>query len=254
MKISIITLFPAMLSGFFNESIVKRAQDKKRVDIELINLREFAVDAYGSVDDRPYGGGVGMVMRVEPIYDALRKLKVKSPKSKVKGKVILTSPKGKSYTHKKAREYAQLDHLIMIAGHYEGVDERVMSFVDEEVSMGDFILTGGEIIASAITDSVVRLLPGVLKKDDATYYESFREVSIDDLIEVVGNDPLLTALRAKGRVQVQLLECPHYTRPEIFQTMKVPEVLLSGHHKAIHMWQLKMAYQETLKKRKDLLE
>ncbi len=255
MKISIITLFPAMLSGFFNESIVKRAQEKKYVDIELINLREYAVDSYGSVDDRPYGGGVGMVLRVEPIFNALSNIKNKILKIKnKKEKIIITTPKGKMYDQEKAREYAELDHLIIIAGHYEGVDERVMSFVDEEISMGDFILTGGEIVATAITDSVVRLLPGVLKKKDATYYESFREVMIGELIEAVGDDPLLNALYKKGRVKVRLLECPHYTRPEVFQTMKVPEILLSGNHKAMIQWQLKMAYQETVKKRKDLLE
>ncbi|HLD26797.1 MAG TPA: tRNA (guanosine(37)-N1)-methyltransferase TrmD [Patescibacteria group bacterium] len=250
MKISIITLFPAMLSGFFNESIVQRAQEKKCVDIELVNLREYAVDTYGSVDDRPYGGGVGMVLRVEPIYDALKKLKIKNKKEKI----IITTPKGKIYNQKKAYEYAHLDNLIIIAGHYEGIDERVLYYVDEEISMGNFILTGGEIVAGAITDSVVRLLPGVLKKENATYYESFREVAIDDVVEAVGDDPLLIALQKKGRMTIRLLESAHYTRPELFQTAKVPDILLSGNHKAIHLWQLKMAYKETVQKRKDLLE
>lgn len=243
-----------MLSGFFNESIVKRAQEKKCVEIELVDLRNFAVDSYGSVDDRPYGGGAGMVIRVQPIYAALNKLKVKNQKLKIKEKIIITSPKGILYTQKKAREYAELDHLIIIAGHYEGIDARVNNYIDEEISFGDFVLTGGEIVASAIVDSVVRLLPVVLKKEDATRSETFREVAVDDLIEAVGDDLILTVLRKKGILKVKLLEYPHYTRPEIFHAMKVPEILLSGNHKKIDLWRLKMAYKETVKKRKDLLE
>lgn len=233
MKISIITLFPKMISGFFEESIVKRAQDKKLVEIEIINLRDFAIDDYGTVDDRPYGGGTGMILRIEPIYKALEK--VKSQKLKIKSssqnsKVIITSPKGKVFDQKKAVEYSNLDNLIIIAGHYEDVDARVLDFVDEEISMGDFILTGGEIPASAIVDSVVRLIPGVLKKDQATKNESF---NINDK---------------------KILEHPQFTRPEEFMGKKVPEILLKGDHKKIEKWRLEKSLEETQKKRSDLLD
>ncbi len=224
MKISIITLFPKMITSFFNESIIKRAQKKKLVNIELINLRDFAVDDYGSVDDRPYGGGAGMILRVEPIFKALEK--VKSQKSKV----ILTSAKGKKFNQQLAINYSQLDHLVIIAGHYEGVDERVLNYVDEEISLGDFIMTGGEISSAMITDAIVRLIPGVLKKDEAILEETFN---------------------IKGE---NLLEYPQYTRPENFNGLKVPKVLTGGNHKEIEKWRLEMAKKETLKKRPDLLD
>jgi len=235
MKISIITLFPKMIKGFFEESIIKRAVEKKLVEIEIVNLRDFAIDDYGTVDDRPYGGGTGMILRADVIYKALSKitndkLKItnKIPNSKIQ-KIILTSPKGKVFDQKKAQEYSKLDHLIIIAGHYEDVDARVLDFVDEEVSMGDFIMTGGEITAVAIVDSLVRLIPGVLKKDEAVRQESFN----------INNK--------------KLLEYPQYTRPESFKGLKVPKVLMSGDHKKIEDWRLKKALEETRKKRPDLL-
>jgi tRNA (guanine37-N1)-methyltransferase len=226
MKITILTLFPKMISGFFEESIVKRAQEKKLVDIELINLRDFAIDDYGTVDDRPYGGGAGMVLRVDVLHKAISKIQIKNKKEKI----ILTSAKGKQFDQEKAIKYSKLDHLIIIAGHYEGVDERVLDYIDEEVSLGDFVMTGGEIPAAAITDSVVRLISGVLKKDQATKNESF---------DINGK---------------KLLEHPQYTRPEIFNNKKVPEILLSGDHKKIKDWQVKKALEETRKKRPDLLD
>ena len=228
MKISIITLFPNMVSGFFNESIVKRACKKKLVKINLINLRDFAINKYGQVDDRPYGGGAGMIIRVEPVYNAIQSLNLK--KKDKKNKIVLTSAKGKVFNQEKAKEYSKLENLVLIAGHYEGVDERVLKYVDEEISIGDFILTGGEIVASAITDSVVRLLPRVLKKEEAVKDESFS--------------------KRKGQ---RLLEYPQYTRPEEFKGHKVPEILLSGNHNKINEWKMKKAYEETETKRKDLL-
>jgi tRNA (guanine37-N1)-methyltransferase len=236
MKISIITLFPKMISSFFEESIVKRAVDKKLVEIEIINLRDYAIDDYGTVDDRPYGGGAGMILRVDVIYKALskitnNKLQITNEisNSKIKTKIIITSPKGKVFDQKKADKYSKLDNLIIIAGHYEDVDVRILDYVDEEISMGDFILTGGEIPASAIVDSVVRLIPGVLKKDQATKNESF---NIDNK---------------------KILEYPQYTRPEEFMGKKVPEVLLKGDHKKIEKWRLEKSLEETKKKRPDLL-
>ncbi|MFA9288693.1 MAG: tRNA (guanosine(37)-N1)-methyltransferase TrmD [Weeksellaceae bacterium] len=251
MKISIITLFPNMLKGFFAESIVKKAQEKKLVEIEIIDLRLYALDKYGTVDDRPYGGGAGMVLRIEPLKEAIDfacndKLK--------KCRTVLTSAKGARFNQEKANKYVKLDHLVVIAGHYEGFDDRVTSYIDEEVSIGDFILTGGEIVAAAITDSVIRLIPGVLKKEEATVEESFYRVRLLELMDVVGNDPILMKLEKKGETHVQLLEYPHYTRPEVFEEKHVPEILMSGDHEAVRKWRLKKAYEQTVKKRPDLLD
>lgn len=253
MKITVITLFPQMIKGFFEESIVRRAQESGRVEIEVVNLRDFADDARGTVDDRPYGGGAGMVFKVDVLHRALIKLKVKNAKSKIKEKVILTSARGSIFNQKKAAELSKLKHIILIAGHYEGVDERVYGYIDEEISIGDFILTGGEIAAAAIVDSVVRLIPGVLKKDDATANESFFEFDIDELISIVGEHKSLISLKKQGIKKVQLLEYPHYTRPEEYEGVKVPSVLKSGDFKKIYEWKVQRAFEETLKKRPDLL-
>lgn len=264
MKITIITLFPKMLEGFFQESIVKRAQEKKLVEIEIINLRNFAIDNYGTVDDKPYGGGVGMILRIEPIHKAVQFAitnhqspifkQASIPKKQLPNKkIILTSAKGQAFNQQLAIGYSQLDHLVIIAGHYEGIDERIMNFVDEEVSLGDFIMTGGEITAGAIVDSIVRLIPGVLKKTKATQEESFALTSINQIVEAVGENSILLKLKKKGVKEVKLLEYPHYTRPENFQDKKVPPILLSGDHKKIESWQIKKSFEETLKKRPDLL-
>lgn len=248
MKISIITLFPKMIESFINESIIKRAIDKKFVEIEIINLRDFAKDKYRTVDDRPYGGGAGMVLKVDIVYAALNKIKTQ------KSKIILTSPKGIPFNQKKAFQLSKLDHVIILSGHYEGFDERILNYVDEEISLGDFVLTGGEIAASAIIDSIVRLVPQVLKKDSAIESESFFEVSLDTLINAVGKDTILQKLKQRGQEKVMLLEYPQYTRPEIFESWKVPDELLTGNHKEIEKWRLLYAYKETVKKRIDLLQ
>lgn len=246
MKITIITLFPKMIRGFFEESIVKRAQDKKIVEINTVYLRDFAVDSYGTVDDRPYGGGAGMVMRVDVLSRAVRSIS--------QGKVVLTSPRGKPFTQATAESLAKEPHLILIAGHYEGVDERVSSFVDEEISLGDFVMTGGEVTIAAVIDSVVRLLPGVLKKEEATRGESFGEVALAELLEVVPDDETLQQLSEKGVRSVRLLEYPQFTRPSDFEGVGVPEELLSGDPKRIKQWQLKTAWETTKKRRPDLLK
>jgi tRNA (guanine37-N1)-methyltransferase len=245
-----------MISGFFEESIVKRAIIKKLVEIELVNLRDFAIDNYGTVDDRPYGGGAGMIIRADVIYKALEKIKNQKLKIKItnkNSKIILASPKGKIFNQEKAKQYSKLDHLIIVCGHYEGVDERVLNFVDDEISLGDFVLTGGEIVAAIITDAVTRLIPGVLKKDEATEQESFFTISINQLIKIVGKNRLLAELKKKGGEELELLEYPQYTRPKEFKSLKVPKVLLSGNHKEIEKWRIKKAFEDTLKKRKDLL-
>lgn len=249
MNIHIITLFPQMIAGFFEESIVKRAQEKKSVHIKLINLRDFAIDDYGTVDDRPYGGGAGMVMRADVVDAALRSIRFAGTH-----KTIITSPKGTLFTQKKAIEYSLLDDLLIFAGHYEEVDERAYGLFDERVSLGDFILTGGEIVAATIADAVVRLVPGVLKKEDAAKEESFFRVDIQEVMDAVGEDELLTKLSKKGVRKITLLEYPQYTRPERYRDQKVPDILLSGHTAKIRKWRIKQAYLLTRTTRKDLLK
>lgn len=213
-----------MFSGVFSASIVKRAIEKGKLDITFVNLRDFASDAYGSVDDHPYGGGTGMVLRVDVIDRALQ-----HTRSLVKNstqRAILMTPQGETYTQHKARQLSTVDHLIILCGHYEGVDERARALVDEEISIGDYVLTGGEIPAMVLTDSVARLLPDVLAKLDATINESFEN---------------------------NMLEYPHYTRPETYGKASVPAVLLSGNHKKIMKWREEKALERTQKRRPDLL-
>ena len=208
MKIDILTLFPKMFKGPFAESILRRAQDKSLVEINIHNLRKWAKDKRKTVDDRPYGGGVGMILRIDVIDAAISKLKT------LNSKIILLDATGKTFTQQKARELVKLDHLILVAGHYEGVDHRVHEhLVDEVISIGDYVLTGGEIPAMVLTDAVVRLIPGVLEKPEATEFESFTHPSV--------------------------LEHPQYTRPEVYRRWKVPKVLLSGNHKEIEAWRKK---------------
>lgn len=203
MRFDIVTLFPEMFRGPFEFSIIKRALEKSLIEINCHNLRDFASDERGTVDDRPYGGGVGMVLMVEPIFEALKKIK--------SNRVVLLDPRGETFTQKKAVEFAKLEQITLLCGKYEGVDERVREhLVDETISIGNFVLTGGEIPAMVIVDSVTRLLPGVLVKPEATVFESFSN----------GNN----------------LEHPQYTRPEMFNGWKVPEVLLSGNHSKIDTW------------------
>lgn len=225
MRIDILTIFPEMFKGPFKESILRRATEKGLVKINVHNLRNWAKDKRGTVDDKPYGGGVGMVMMIAPIAEAIGELKVKSEKSKI----ILLSPRGKVWNQEMARKYSKLDHLILICGHYEGVDERVKNFVDEEISIGDYVLTGGEIPALVIVDSIVRLIPGVIEKPEAVKNESFSNFKF-------------------------LLEYPQYTRPENFQGLKVPKILLSGDHKKIEKWRAEQALKITKKLRPDLLK
>ena len=209
MIFDILTLFPEMFVGPFDFSIVKRAQEKKLIEINLHDLRDFAIDERGSVDDRPYGGGVGMVLRIEPIYEALNKINKNN-----KTRTILMDPRGEKFTQKRAKEYSKLDRLVLVCGHYEGIDERVKeNLVDETISVGDYVLTCGEIPAMIITDAVTRLISGVLEKHEATEIETFS--------------------------QKNYKEFPQYTRPEKFNDWKVPEILLSGNHAKIKKWREK---------------
>lgn len=225
MRIDIITIFPGMFAPVLNESIVKRAQKKGRVGIYIHNLRDYSADKHKKVDDRPFGGGSGMVMRPEPIFNAVEDIKSKA--NIRKSKVILLCPQGAKLTQKSAKGLAKYKHLIFICGHYEGIDERVRErLVDEEVSIGDYVLTGGELPAMVLADCLVRLIPGVLGDKKSLNFESF-----------TGN----------------LLEYPQYTRPANYRRMRVPAILLSGNHKKIEGWRKKQAVKRTRKLRPDLL-
>ena len=225
MKIDIITLFPEMFKGPFDESIIKRAVNNKLVNIQIHNLRKWALDDYGTVDDKPFGGDVGMLLRPEPVYNALEFVKNNNGFDLNNKKIILTSARGKKYDQKKAEELSKLNNIVIICGHYEGFDQRISDFmVDEEVSIGDYVLTGGELAAMIITDSITRLIPGVLGKDESSKIESFSEIELNDR-------------------KVRIPEYPQYTRPREFMGHKVPEVLLSGDPKKIKDWQYEQMEQ-----------
>ncbi len=211
----IITIFPEIFDSYFNESILKRAQKKGIVKIKIHNLRKWTTDKHKTVDDAPYGGGAGMVMKVGPVYRAIKD--IKSAIGNRQSKIVLLSAKGKKWNQQMAKIYSKLDEVILICGRYEGVDERVKKFVDEEISIGDYVLTGGEVPAMAVIDSITRLLPDVLGNVESAQDESHSSPGV--------------------------LEYPHYTRPETFEAkdkkLKVPKVLLSGNHKKIKEWREK---------------
>ena len=222
MRIDIITIFPELFSPFLKTSIIKRAQEKRKVTISVYNLRDYAKDKHKKVDDRPFGGGPGMVLMPQPIFDAIRKIK-----GKKKAKVILLCPTGNPLSQELAKKLTQEKHLILICGHYEGIDERVREcLVDESISIGDYVLTGGEIPAMVLVDCITRLIPGVLGRQESLVDESFEQ---------------------------NLLEYPQYTRPENFRGKTVPNVLLSGNHKVINEWRRKESLLRTKKYRPDLL-
>lgn len=224
MRIDIITIFPKMFSAVLDESIIKRAQAKGKVKIFIHDLRDYTLDKHRKVDDRPFGGGSGMVLQVEPIFRALEAVK---KKIKGKSRVILLCPQGKKYSQGHAKKLSKCANLIFICGHYEGIDERVrLHLTDEEVSIGDYVLTGGELAAMVVVDSLIRLIPGVLGDKNSLNFESFE-----------GN----------------LLEYPQYSRPAQFKNWKVPEVLVSGAHHKIESWRKVEALKRTGSRRPDLL-
>lgn len=227
MRITILTLFPDMFTGPFSESIIKRSQEKGSVEIQLVNIRDFGLGTHKVVDDKPYGGGVGMVMKVDVLDKAIKSVRDKTLHSHQQ-KVVLLDPRGKQFKQQTAQDFSTLQHIILLCGHYEGIDERVRNLVDVTISIGDFILTGGEIPAMLVTDAVVRLIPGVLK-ENATLHESF---SIEGF----------------------LLEYPHYTTPSEYKGEKVPTILLSGDHKKIDAWRQEQSMQITKTYRPDLLK
>lgn len=224
MDITILTLFPSMFSGPFDASIVKRAIAKKAVTITFVDIRDFATDKHKSVDEHPYGGGTGMILRVDVVARALAYAKSLHPKKHTY--VVSMDPQGKQLKQTDVKRLSAIEHLILLCGHYEGVDERIRSLVDEELSIGDYILTCGELPAMVLVDAITRLLPGVLKKEGVTANESFEH---------------------------NLLEYPQYTKPEVFNGQSVPKILLSGNHAKISLWQQQEAHTRTQKTRPDLL-
>ena len=220
MKITVLTLFPEYFDALLNTSIIKRAKEKELFEFECIDFRSFTKEKHGHVDDTPYGGGAGMVLMCQPILDALRSVRTSQ------STVILLSPQGQTFHQDMAREFSLKEHLIFICGHYEGFDERIRDYVDMQVSLGDFVLTGGEPACTVMCDAILRLIPGTIRQDS----------SDDDSF-------------SQG-----LLEYPQYTRPEIYEGKKVPDVLLSGHHANIANWRHQMALKNTCLHRPDLLK
>lgn len=223
MKIHVLSLFPQMFEGVFGQSILKKAQDKELVEIDVTDFRQYSGNKHNQVDDYPYGGGAGMVLKPEPLFSAVEDL--------TQGRnvrVILMCPQGERFTQKKAEELAKEEELVFLCGHYEGYDERIREhLVTDEISIGDFVLTGGELAAMTVIDAVVRLLPGVLGQEESHIQDSF---------------------------STGLLEHPHYTRPADFRGMKVPDVLLSGNHAKIEEWRMYESLKRTYYRRPDLLE
>ncbi|MCR5439411.1 MAG: tRNA (guanosine(37)-N1)-methyltransferase TrmD [Selenomonas sp.] len=227
MRIDMVTIFPEMFAGPFGDSITKRAVDNGILDIHFTNFRDYAEDKHHHVDDTPFGGGAGMVIKPEPMYKAVRDVLGKTQEFAANRRVLIMDPSGPTFTQEKAKELAGYDQLIFICGHYEGFDARIYKLADEAISIGDFILTGGELPAMLITDAVSRMLPGVLGAPDSAPTDSFYE---------------------------GLLEFPQYTRPREFEGMAVPEVLLSGNHAKIRQWRREQSLLVTKKYRPDLLE
>lgn len=226
MKIDILTLFPEMFDGPFGTSIIKRAREKGLIDINTVNIRDFAMDKHRITDDYPFGGGAGMVMKPEPITEAVESIALRDGKSPET--VILLSPQGEVLTQEMAIELAKLPHIVFICGHYEGIDERVRETpVTREISIGDFVLTGGELPCMVVVDALARMIPGVLGEEESAVNDSFYD---------------------------GLLEYPQYTRPREYRGMKVPEILLSGDHGKIARWRRQQSLKRTLERRPDLLK
>jgi tRNA (guanine37-N1)-methyltransferase len=223
MKFKLLSIFPDILDSYLNDSIIKRALDKKIIEVKKFNLRDWTHDRHRTVDDSPYGGGAGMLMKIEPLYQALKDIKKKSKTNPKKRKVVLLSASGKTWNQKLARQYTKLDEVIFVCGRYEGVDSRIKKFIDAEISIGDYVLTGGELPALIIIDSITRLLPGVLGNEQSIMEESHNQTNI--------------------------LEYPQYTRPAVFEAegkkYSVPKILLEGHHAKIKEWRNK---KQTIKK------
>jgi tRNA (guanine37-N1)-methyltransferase len=251
MRFDIITIFPDFFAGPFNYGILKRARTTGLVEIEVLDLRGFTHDRHRTVDDRPFGGGEGMVLKAQPIYDAVQSLHVapKVERRREKETVILLSAQGQPFSQSVAQELAATERVVIVCGRYEGVDERVNEILcDREISIGDYVLSGGELAAAVIVDAVVRLLPGALGNPDSSRFESFGAEDVAE--DAVSADGLPRSTYGAGG----LLDYPHYTRPADFMGIPIPETLARGNHEEIRQWRRRMALKKTLENRPDLLE
>ena len=236
MDFDIISIFPDFFVGPLSHGMVFQAQKRGLIDVRIHDLRDFTTDRHKSVDDRPFGGGAGMVLKPEPLFRVIRK--IQAEKTEQSRKIILLTPQGKRFEQGMASEFSTLDQAVLICGRYEGVDERVTDcLVDEELSIGDYVLSGGELAACVFVDAVTRLLPGVLNNSSSTINESFAAIE-----------------KSQHPADGRILDCPHYTRPEEFEGERVPEVLLCGDPKKVERWRRKKALEKTLKNRPDLLQ
>jgi len=248
MQFEIITIFPELFVGPLDYGIVRRAREARLVDVRVHDLRAFTHDRHRTVDDRPFGGGEGMVLKPEPLFEAVESLTGADSSASPRTAVVLLSASGKLFRQDTARRFAQLDRIILLCGRYEGVDERVAEHLaTDELSIGDFVLSGGELAAALIVDAVTRLLPGALGNEDSAVNESF------SVLEAAGSDAMLSSSHQSLVTGHVLLDCPHYTRPAEFRGWNVPEVLLGGNHEEIRRWRLQQALEKTRRNRPDLL-
>lgn len=257
MRFDIITIFPAFFRGPLDYGIVRRAREAKVIDVGVHDLREFTHDRHRTVDDRPFGGGEGMVLKPEPIFEAVESLVgaadgMEGAAARKNTAIVLLSAAGNVFRQETARQFSQLERVVLICGRYEGVDERVAQYLaTEEVSIGDFVLSGGELAAAMVLDAVTRLVPGALGNEDSAENESFAAAALTELDDLPGARPRvhdLAAVRERG-----ILDYPHYTRPQNFRGWSVPEVLVSGNHEEVRRWRKRMATEKTRRNRPDLL-
>jgi tRNA (guanine37-N1)-methyltransferase len=248
MQFEIITIFPEFFAGPLDYGIVRRAREARLVDVRVHDLRTFSHDRHRTVDDRPFGGGEGMVLKPEPLFEAVESLTGAESVANPRTAVVLLSASGKLFRQDTARRFAKLDRVILLCGRYEGVDERVAEHLaTDELSIGDFVLSGGELGAALIVDAITRLIPGALGNEDSTVNESF------SAIEAAGNDVRFSTSHQSLVTGHLLLDCPHYTRPAEFRGWNVPEVLLGGNHEEIRLWRQQKALEKTRRNRPDLL-
>jgi tRNA (guanine37-N1)-methyltransferase len=253
MRFDIVTIFPEFFAGPLDYGIVRRAREAGLVEIRVKDLREFAHDRHRTVDDRPFGGGAGMVLKPEPIFDAVESI-AGSTVAPPRTAIVLLSAAGELFRQETARELAELENIVLICGRYEGVDERVAEHLaTHEISIGDFVLSGGELAAALILDAVTRLIPGALGNEDSTVQESFSQIGDVGAGEEHLNAPRVTAAHGAPNTSRGILDCPHYTRPQSFRGWEVPEVLVSGNHEEIRRWRRQSALEKTRKNRPDLL-
>lgn len=254
MQFDIVTIFPEFFTGPLDYGIVRRAREARLVDVRVHDLRAFTHDRHRTVDDRPFGGGEGMVLKPEPLFEAVESLAGANAAAQAGSAVVLLSASGKLFRQETARRFAGLDRIILLCGRYEGVDERVAErLATDEISIGDFVLSGGELAAALTVDAVTRLIPGALGNEDSTVNESFSAIAAaPDGAPAAAQTSVLTSHESPATSHA-VLDCPHYTRPAEFRGWSVPEVLLSGNHEEIRRWRLQTALEKTRRNRPDLL-